>query len=422
MVLNEELALLLARADLPIPGAGIIGHTEVVHWPQACLGGLVRAGLLSPALAPSSITCPACFEDHSADVLWTEAHLGEPSRPYLICPGYGRVLLQPAQLERWRIDIGALARALAVLLNDGLRTKMIVPERLWHLGSIEMGSSLHDLFLLRGVAWSDSIVRGLDECLSSYLAPLVLSLTDVPADLKTSVRLLPLPRVLSLSEDHLILDRRYLDALSQPPDEETAPYLFRQTGEMWTVVFEGRRSWFKDRVGLRYLQEMLRHPGQLIPVAMLFAAVHGQSSISRTQDQDEDEEPEQRGVVDLGPQGDLGKLLDEAAVQTYRQRVNELRNAACDARENYDHERADALQEELSLLLDELSAAQGQAGKPRRVSGASGNIRSSVTQALSDARKLITVEDPELGEHLRQHLTTGKDILYAPSRPIPWVF
>jgi len=47
------------------------------------------------------------------------------------------------------------------------------------------------------------------------------------------------------------------------------PALFRREGDYWTVAYEGRLVRLRDAKGLRYLDQLLRHPGRELDVADL---------------------------------------------------------------------------------------------------------------------------------------------------------
>ena len=51
--------------------------------------------------------------------------------------------------------------------------------------------------------------------------------------------------------------------------------MFRLEGEYWTIVFRGRLIRLRDSRGLRYLANLLRHPGRPIPAVELVATADG---------------------------------------------------------------------------------------------------------------------------------------------------
>ncbi len=61
--------------------------------------------------------------------------------------------------------------------------------------------------------------------------------------------------------------------LSPAPDQGT--HAFRREGEYWTLVFEGRTSRVRDRIGLRHIGAMLSRPGVRVPALALLADADG---------------------------------------------------------------------------------------------------------------------------------------------------
>lgn len=70
-----------------------------------------------------------------------------------------------------------------------------------------------------------------------------------------------------------------------PPPAPPAPLVadnggnaLRRHGDYWTIAFEGAVVQVKDAKGIRYLAELLRHPGRELHVADLVAAVEGSAA------------------------------------------------------------------------------------------------------------------------------------------------
>jgi hypothetical protein len=54
-------------------------------------------------------------------------------------------------------------------------------------------------------------------------------------------------------------------------------HIFRQEGEYWTIVYDGRLFRLRDAKGLRYVAHLLRHPGERIDCRTLASAVGGRT-------------------------------------------------------------------------------------------------------------------------------------------------
>src|SRR5262245_7837199 len=59
-----------------------------------------------------------------------------------------------------------------------------------------------------------------------------------------------------------------------------AEWRFCREGDFWTISYEGRLVRLKDAKGMRYLAELLRHPGRPFHVAELAAAVGGRRAVA----------------------------------------------------------------------------------------------------------------------------------------------
>jgi tetratricopeptide (TPR) repeat protein len=82
----------------------------------------------------------------------------------------------------------------------------------------------------------------------------------------------------------------------------TETNVFRREGDYWSVVFDGHTVRVRDLKGMRYLAQLLTHPGREFHVLDLVAAETGQQ-------------------MELG---DAGEMLDERAKAAYRRRLAEI--------------------------------------------------------------------------------------------------
>ena len=108
------------------------------------------------------------------------------------------------------------------------------------------------------------------------------------------------------SEDHAALElraaRAILERIEVAASATTESNVFRREGDYWSVVFEGRTVRVRDLKGMRYLAQLLAHPGREFHVLDLVAAETGQQTAL----------------------GDAGEMLDERAKTAYRRRLAEI--------------------------------------------------------------------------------------------------
>jgi hypothetical protein len=190
------------------------------------------------------------------------------------------------------------------------------------------------------------------------------------------------------------------------PHERRTGALHR-TGNGWLVALDDRRAFVADRVGLRYLAQLLRNPGQGI-TALALAAGAGP------------------GTGD-GPAPGLDQrsshaLLDAEARAAYAARIRDLQAELDEAEAHADLARASRRRAELDALVDQLAAATGLHGRPRAFPHQAERARTAVRKALKRAVDEIDGADPVIGRLLRGSITTGTLCVYAPDpvAPVDW--
>jgi tetratricopeptide (TPR) repeat protein len=168
----------------------------------------------------------------------------------------------------------------------------------------------------------------------------------------------------------------------------------------WLVECATTRSRLRDTKGLRYLAELLRHPGIERHTLDLVDRVEGMAADGTG--------AERRRL------GDAGELLDARARSDYRHRIEALRGQIDDALAAGVEERAQVLQAELDALVDQLAQAFGLGGRARRASSAAERARVNVTRALRSATAALGEALPEAGAVLDRRLRTGLYCAYEP--------
>ena len=168
--------------------------------------------------------------------------------------------------------------------------------------------------------------------------------------------------------------------------------VFHREGDYWSVVFDGRTVRVRDLKGMRYLAQLLAHPGREFHVLDLVAAETGQQTAL----------------------GDAGEILDERAKTAYRRRLTEIEDDIEQARALGDAGREAQADTERDFLVRELARAVGLRGRDRRASSASERARSGVTRAIRQAMARIGEHHPPLREHLDRAVRTGSYCAYVP--------
>jgi hypothetical protein len=182
--------------------------------------------------------------------------------------------------------------------------------------------------------------------------------------------------------------------------------VFRREGDYWSLVFEGSTVRVRDLKGMRYLAQLLAHPGREFHVLDLVAAES--VGVARAES----------GLVAELPRtafGDAGEMLDARAKSAYRRRLAEIEDDIDQARALGDTERAAQADAERDFLVRELSRAIGLGGRDRRAASASERARVAVTRAIRYAITRIGEHHLSLGEHLSLAIRTGTYCGYFPS-------
>ncbi len=203
------------------------------------------------------------------------------------------------------------------------------------------------------------------------------------------------------SEDRAVLEfqaaRTTLERIEVAVGETAETNVFRREGDYWSVVFDGRTVRVRDLKGMRYLAQLLAHPGREVHVLDLVAAETGQPTAL----------------------GDAGQMLDDRAKSAYRRRLAEIEDDIEQARALEDARREAQADAERDFLVRELARATGLGGRDRRAASTSERARSGVTRAIRQGIGRIGEHHPELGEHLNHAVRTGTYCAYVPDPGAP---
>jgi hypothetical protein len=170
-------------------------------------------------------------------------------------------------------------------------------------------------------------------------------------------------------------------------------------GLRWRLGLGDRSALVEHCVGLLHLAVLLANPGSDIAALELAA-----------------------GVAALGNRtaragGSTQPVLDRAAVQEYRRRLEHLRTRIEDLEDGNHAGRAAELRSERDWLVAELAAAAGLGGRPRGFSDDRERARLAVGRAIRRAIDRVGRVDPLVGGHLRRHVHTGNHCVYRPGAP-----
>ncbi len=155
----------------------------------------------------------------------------------------------------------------------------------------------------------------------------------------------------------------------------------------WRIEVDGGNTLLDDRVGISYLAQLLRKPGQDIDVLLLAT----NSQIARELDV---------------------PILDGEALRRYRQRVRELRSLL--ERGAASGEEANRCRDELRTLTEGLRSVTRLHGRSRNFVGSHERARTAVRKAIVRAIETIASAEPDLGDLLAKSISTGASCRYTP--------
>ncbi len=140
MTPQAALADLLNRLEARQGAAVYVGGGELRDWPPEATAALKSARLLVKARPAASIGCPGCERECTKPVEVYPAEDGRPVRAYIFCDepeDMGRIEVESAALEQWRITGEALAGALARMLGLAGTPQRDGAVKRWTLGTLK---------------------------------------------------------------------------------------------------------------------------------------------------------------------------------------------------------------------------------------------------------------------------------------------
>lgn len=222
----------------------------------------------------------------------------------------------------------------------------------------------------------------------------VLVARDAPGDRARAVDLLTFARAEAVA---MGLDRRATRWGETLVGLTEAVASIVRAGRQWILTADGLRAVVPDRVGVRYLAQLLTNPGR--PISALQLTGGGSELAAAVQ-----------------------PVLDQRARAEYRRRVADLSRRAAAAEAADDAPSAAALRKELEALLDELRRSTGRGGRTRQFTDAGERARTAVSKAIKRAIAEIREAEPALATLLDGTVTTGATCVYTPdpARPVAW--
>jgi tetratricopeptide (TPR) repeat protein len=189
------------------------------------------------------------------------------------------------------------------------------------------------------------------------------------------------------------------------PDTVGEAVLARQADGSWTVTCGSAGFRLRDTKGLRYLAELIEHPG---------VERHVLDLVDLTDPAGTDGAAARRALRGGGT------LIDAQAKSEYRRRIEQLREEVEEAERFDDFDKAAVLQRELDAVVRELARALGIGGRDRPAGSAAERARLNVTRAVRAAIARVEQWDRQAGLALDRDISTGCFCRYEPKSSVRW--
>jgi hypothetical protein len=161
------------------------------------------------------------------------------------------------------------------------------------------------------------------------------------------------------------------------------------------------------------LARLLKAPGQELRALDLVAGSSPRPSTSNSPGTGVDPDG-------MRASGDLGPILDAAAIDSLHQRARLLESELANAEAACDEERRLDIRNELEQILSTLKEASGYRGRPRKVPNEGEKARQTVWHAIEKALTIMGQDMPRMHEHLRASLRISNACTYDPHPPLVW--
>jgi len=165
--------------------------------------------------------------------------------------------------------------------------------------------------------------------------------------------------------------------------------------ETYLLSYRERILRLRKSKGLKLMLTLVRDPGREFHVLDLECAAgnsHGRDHSS----------------------GEGGPQLDATAKQSYRTRLQDLREDLQEAQSFNDSHRVSMIEEEIGFLARELARAVGLKGADRKTFSDAERARVRVTQAIHSALRKISDQDAVIGWYLAKAIRTGTFCSFHP--------
>lgn len=197
---------------------------------------------------------------------------------------------------------------------------------------------------------------------------------------------------------------------------------FKNRGQFWTVIYEGKTHSFRDTKGMNYIHLLLSLPYASIHVIDLVNIMTRTGPIGMTgPGEAEDTSEEKSGRIRDSHNAGQDPVLDDVAIKTYQRSLSELALKLQEAVKADNCSQAADIREKQAQIKKELASATGLHGRSRKFVDENERARKAVSKCIHESWKTIQAENNALWSHLYNSISLGITCSYHPERRKNWI-
>ena len=169
---------------------------------------------------------------------------------------------------------------------------------------------------------------------------------------------------------------------------------FKHGNGLWEITYDRKTVQLPEVKGFHDLARLLVSPGKEVHCTVMMGNPDSMS--------------------------DDSAVLDDKAMESYRQRIRDLQEEIRDAEGMNDLGRAEKAAVELDQITEHLTKVLGLGGRARKLNPSAERARAAVTWRIRSAIKKVQAAHPSLGRHLSNAIRTGTFCSYHPESDQAW--
>ena len=243
---------------------------------------------------------------------------------------------------------------------------------------------------------------------------------------KHNILLVPLDEVIWLEDGKICptpLWPEYLTAFCQMVDislpsryrKVVRDYVFAQRDEEWFLQYgETKSALDLGSHGALFIQYLLKHPSQRIPIRELWGEIMGTGKKCKKAASEFEE------MQSVFFDGDA--VLDQEAAKNYRNRLLELSEYRIKAEDDNDFGALDRINTEFETIESALQSSRGLGGRSVKIGNENIKLGDRVRKLVNRALSMMRKRNPNMARFLKNSLTMGVYFEYKPSTEVSWKF